>query len=436
MQDSGEFKSIPIDKVYIGMYIRLNMGWMDHPFATNSFKIKNEAQLKTLKSLGLESIQYDPARSDRPPVQSSKIAEVATQETATLPTLTEEELQQQAAQKEAKRIRLEFLSKQRTALAECERKFVKAAESIKSINQNLYSKPAESVAAAGALVDQMLEAFTADKDVALILVSDSSASQEMYFHSLNVAVLSMILGREMACSKEEIGFLGMGAIFHDIGKTKIPGTILLKTEPLTSAENKFLRQHTLYGAEIAHELKLPPVVIEIVRHHHENVDGTGYPDGLDGIQFGKLSKILAVANTFDNLCNKITPTESLPPYDALAYMFAKQRNHFDAVAISTFIRSMGVYPPGTVVRLSNEMLGLVVSVNSQKPLKPKVLLYDSSVPKEEAIILDLEQDADINITKSLRPAQLSHAELAYLNPRKRVTYYFDEATSSGASIKT
>lgn len=436
MQDSGELKSVPIDQVYIGMHIRLNMGWMDHPFVTNSFKIKNEAQLKTLKSLGLTTILYDPARSDRPPAQPSQTGSDTAATTAEHIAPSEEELQQMAELKEAKQARIAFLAKQRIALVECERKFVKAADSIRSINQNLHSNPAECAATAGILVDQMLETLSTDKDVALILVSDSAASQETYFHSLNVAVLSMILGKEMACSKEEIAFLGLGAIFHDIGKKKIPNTILLKTEPLTSVENNFLKQHAVYGAELAHELKLPAPVIDIVRHHHENVDGTGYPEGLNGSQFGKLTKIISVANTFDNLCNKIILADSLPPYDALAYMFAKQRNHFDAVAMSTFIRSMGVYPPGTIVRLSNEMLGLVVSVNSRKPLKPKVFIYDPGTPKEEAIILDLEQDADINITKSLRPAQLSHAELAYLNPRKRVTYYFDEITGPERGFNT
>ena len=210
---------------------------------------------------------------------------------------------------------------------------------------------------------------------------------------------------------------------------------MLKSERLTSSEKQFLALHTAYGVDIAQELKLPEPVIEIIRNHHESVDGTGYPNKLAGPAISKLAKIISVTNTFDNLCNKPLASESLPPYEALSSMFSKQRQRFDHVTLATFIRSMGVYPPGTLVRLSNEMLGLVVSVNSNKPLLPKIFLYDPHVPKNEAMILDLELDPDISIVKTLRASQLSQAELAYLNPRKRVTYYVDESSSQKPSTQ-
>ncbi|MDP1704298.1 MAG: HD-GYP domain-containing protein, partial [Sulfurimicrobium sp.] len=86
---------------------------------------------------------------------------------------------------------------------------------------------------------------------------------------------------------------------------------------------------------------------------------------------------------------------------------------------------LGVYPPGSIVQLSNEMLGMVVSVNSAKPLKPNVLVYDPDIPKDEAVIVSLEREAELNISKSLRPGQLPREVYQYLDPRKRVTYYFD-----------
>ena len=93
---------------------------------------------------------------------------------------------------------------------------------------------------------------------------------------------------------------------------------------------------------------------------------------------------------------------------------------------------MGVYPPGTLVQLSNNALGLVMAVNSSKPLKPTVLIYDPSIPKHEAVILDLEQEAELNIIKSIRPAQLPQQVFTYLNPRKRMTYYCDAVPGKAA----
>lgn len=422
MAEPGEYKTIPIEKTCIGMFIHLNMGWLNHPFATNSFCIKDQQQLAILRQLGLKTILFDPTRSRLPPTDESLATPATNPPSADL---------KHEISMDAKRLRLENLSKQRSMMAECERKFVKAADSVKTINQKLFSRPAECVAAANSLVEIMLEGLTTDKDIALVLVGESSGSQqEIYYHALNVAVLAMILGREMSCSNEELSLLGLGAMFHDIGKVKLPDKLLLKSGPLTTSERNLLQQHPLYGMEIVKSLKLPEPVIAMALHHHENADGSGYPRHLSGNQIGKLTSILSIANTFDNLCNRINPADSLPPYAALASMFTRQRTHFDLTALSTFIRSMGVYPPGTLVVLSNEMRGLVVSVNSEKPLKPNVLVYDPDVPKDEAIILDLEEVGDITIAKSLKPSQLDQTEMAYLNPRKRLSYYFEE-TSSG-----
>ena len=106
-------------------------------------------------------------------------------------------------------------------------------------------------------------------------------------------------------------------------------------------------------------------------------------------------------------------------------MFAQQRHLFDAGALNMFIRCMGVYPPGTLVRLSDETLGMVISINSGKPLRPSVLIYDPNVPKDEAIILDLSQESDLEISASLKPGQLGPEAYDYLSPRKRMSYFLD-----------
>jgi hypothetical protein len=110
-------------------------------------------------------------------------------------------------------------------------------------------------------------------------------------------------------------------------------------------------------------------------------------------------------------------------------MFAKLRSKFDPKLLKVFIRCLGVYPPGTIVQLSNGYLGMVSTVNTARPMKPIVVVYDAEVPKEEAILLDMDTETDLNIAKAIRPGQVPREVYNYLSPRKRVSYYFDASNS-------
>lgn len=420
MSEAEEFIDIDVAQLRVGLYITLDLHWMDHPFVTNTFKIKDEDQIKTLRRLGLKKIRYCPAKSSGKPLDPPK--------QATAPAPVQVSPEEQAAM-QAKKARVERLSQHRQSVMKCEKQLLEATRAIKTINQNLFSRPQESLKAAEGLVNKMIESLLTDKDIAIHAMNDKVAGEDVYYHSLNVSILSMILAKEMGLSKEEIGLIGLGAVFHDIGKTQVPDRILRKTEPLTKPEQNFLAQHPVYGKEISLSLKLPLPVQEIILYHHENVDGSGYPHGLRESAIPQLTRIVAVVNSFDNLCNQVNPAKSLTPYEAISTMFAKQRGMFDQTALTLFIRSMGVYPPGTIVRLSNDLWGIVVSMNVKKPLKPNVLVYDPEVPKQEAIIIDLDEQPDLSISKTFRPSQLPRDVFDYLSPRTRITYYFDDAAS-------
>lgn len=424
MAETGEFISIDIDQLRVGLYITLDLKWMDHQFLTNSFKIKDEKQLEQIRHLGLSKVRYNPAKSDLPPLAPKpKQEEHAAPTPPPKPVISPEEV----AAIERKKARMERLTKLRQSVGQCEKQFVEAATTLKTINQHLYSRPQESVKVATDLVAKMADSLLIDKDLAIHAMNDKVAGEDVYFHSLNVSVLAMMLAKEMGLQRPEIGLVGLGALFHDIGKTRVPDKILRKQDPLTPAELNFLAEHPKYGEEIARSMKLPPPVIEIILHHHENMDGSGYPDRLDEHSIPRLTRIVAIANTFDNLCNQANPARSLTPYEAVSLMFAKQRKLFDPTALSVFIHCMGIYPPGTVVRLSDDIWGMVVSVNVHQPLKPVILIYDPEVPKEEAILLNLEEEPDFKITRTCRPSELPREVLEYLSPRRRVTYYFNES---------
>lgn len=453
MSDQEEFISISVNQLRVGLYISLNLGWMDHPFLSNSFKISDEEQIKTIRRLGLKQVRYFPAKSSNQPlakttdsttatsasnantgtesesgINSSPEAATTAAETNLASNLQGETSPEEQAAMAAKKARIEHLKQHRQSVLKCEKELLEAAKTIKTINKNLFSQPKECVEAALGLVNQMVDSLLTEKDVAIHVMNDKVAGEDIYLHPLNVSILSMILAKELGLAKEEVRLTGMGSIFHDIGKTQIPDSILRKTEALTKPEQNFLAQHPAYGEDIGKKLGLSAPILDIIRHHHEQIDGNGYPDKLKGDQLSKLVRIVAIVNTFDNLCNHVNPLKSVTPHEAISYMFAKQKTQFDGDVMKAFIHSMGVYPPGTVIRLSNEMWGIVTTVNVKRPLKPTVIVYDDSVPKEEPIIIDLGEEPELSISKTFRPAQLPREVFDYLSPRTRITYYFDEAT--------
>ncbi|RPI40963.1 MAG: HD domain-containing protein, partial [Hyphomicrobiaceae bacterium] len=223
-----------------------------------------------------------------------------------------------------------------------------------------------------------------------------------------------------------------GAMFHDVGKLDIPDRIVRKADALTKHELSLLQQHCAYGVETGRKLGLPNEALTVIAQHHELMDGSGYPKGLKGGDCSLLARIVAIANTYDNLCNPARPSQVLTPHQALSLMYAQQRAKFDSAPLTTFVRCMGIYPPGTIVVLSNDCIGMVVSVNSSKPLKPTVLIYDPQVPREQAILVELESEPEVSISRALTPEQLAKPIYDYLSPRRRVTYYFDSESNRAA----
>lgn len=413
------------EQLCIGLYVHLDLSWMEHPFSFSSFKIKNADQLETLRQLGLKRIRIEPAKSSCHPLPA-----VARNDESALPPVVAAPVESEAARE--KKIRIEQLNRIKRDIAEVEREFQQAADTIRNLTRNIYSRPQESRQEAEGLVEKMMASILSKGDVMIHAINEK-LGEDAYFHSLNVTVLSLTLAKALGMGENESRDLGMGALFHDLGKIEIPPKILMKREPLTKSELSFYEMHCEYGFDIATRAGLSKQSAEIAMQHHEYVDGSGYPGKLKADKISRLSKIVCIVNVYDNLCNPHRLDDALTPHEALSHMFTVKRAKFDAVALQAFIHCLGVYPPGTIVQLSNEMQGLVVSANSAKPLKPNVLVYDPCIPKDEAVIVSLERESEINISKSLRPGQLSREVYQYLNPRKQVTYYYDSKKPNDAT---
>lgn len=425
VQDTDADQMIQIDQLQVGVYIYLDLGWINHPFSFNNFKIRTPEQLKAVKALGLEKIRWDPARSDAKPLPLGTTPTPTPESSTPEPQADATELHMMAA----KRRRIQRLTEHREAIAEVEKAFTSASNVVRGINKNIYSQPEKTLAETGQLIQQIASALLQAPDLAIQVMAEKSG-EDVYFHALNVSVLSMIVGRELALPPELVQALGLGGILHDIGLNDIPPRIAHGPDPLNKVEQDFRQQHCQYGYDLGKRIGISAPVLNIIFQHHEAFDGSGYPQGLKGTAIDSLARIISAVNIYDNLCNPPNIANALTPHEALSHLFAKMRNRFDPKVLQTFIRMMGVYPPGTVVQLSNEVIGLVIRINPAKPLRPTVIVYDPKIPKNEALMLDLEEEPDINISKAIRPSLLPSAVYDYLSPRRRVSYYFSTQSSS------
>jgi putative nucleotidyltransferase with HDIG domain len=329
---------------------------------------------------------------------------------------------------QAKRVMMEQMRERRLNAERIEGAFIQTATAIREIEKNLYSNPVATVEQANKLVKKVVDSILVAPELAIHVMGDRLGGEELYFHSLNVTMLALMIARDIKLPNAVVATLGLGALMHDIGKKEIPDKVLLKQGPLTQAERNFYALHCEYGVAIGKRLQFTPAVLAIIAQHHELADGSGYPGGLKGDAIQLLARIVVIVNFYDDLCNPKLIADALTPHEALSLMFAKLRSKFDAKILPVLIRCLGVYPPGTIVQLSNGAIGMVSTVNTSSPMKPTVVVFDADIPKDEAILLNMATQLDVNIAKALHPAQLPGDVYNYLSPRKRVSYYFDSAS--------
>ena len=408
---------LTVDRIQPGLHIRLPLKWNDHPFLLNSFKIKDQEQVEMIRHLGVKFVYFNPEQSDASPLPANQPqAEVKKDDALDF-----------EAQKlwQEKQKRIEKLSAYRRRVIQCEKEFERSLARMRSVMTKIRNRPADAVGEAKQLIDDIVEKLMCDDNVTLHLMNGKNEFEDIYFHSLNVAVIAMMIGRAKGYSAEQLKALSFAALFHDMGKIKIPTAILRKQTPLSEPESNYLKLHTKYGLDMANQIEdFPDSAKTVIAQHHELRDGSGYPEGLKGDEIDELAQVIIVANAFDNLCHTPIASEQKIPYTALSHLYKNCKHLYKEENLNILIKFMGVFPPGTVVQLSNNMVGLVISVNASHLLFPNVLVYDPAVPRTQAPIIDLASK-DIKIVNAIHPSKLPEKIKEYLNPRSRISYFFD-----------
>ncbi|ANQ55087.1 HD-GYP domain-containing protein [Vibrio parahaemolyticus] len=409
---------LTVDRIQPGLHIRLPLKWNDHPFLLNSFKIKDQEQIEMIRHLGVKFVYFNPEQSDAAPLPVNQIQTDSTTSNESLDLETQKLWQE-------KQKRIEKLSAYRRRVIQCEKEFERSLARMRSVMTKIRNRPTAAVDEAQLLIEDIVEKLMCDDNVTLHLMNGKNEFEDIYFHSLNVAVIAMMIGRAKGYSAKQLKELSFAALFHDMGKIKIPTAILRKQVPLTEPETNYLKLHTKYGLDLANQIEgFPESAKTVIAQHHELRDGSGYPEGHKGDEIDELAQIVIVANAFDNLCHTPIASEQKIPYTALSHLYKNCKHLYKEENLNILIKFMGVFPPGTVVQLSNNMVGLVISVNASNLLFPNVLVYDPSVPRTQAPIIELASK-DLRIVNAIHPSKLPDKIKEYLNPRSRISYFFD-----------
>ncbi len=423
------FEEIIESDLRIGLYIKIEGSWFSHPFPTNTFKIRYYKELETLKGLKKVKLLFDPDKSD-PEGTGEEEAGAGHNNQAGGSGQSEQDEADAAAQEELVQQKIELQEDYRNYqehLRKVEGDYKEVLREGKVMLQDLSSGSPRGLTTAKKMIGSLNDILVDNNSSRALmnLMGSNETGEEFLLHSLNVCTLSILIARDLGLKRHEIEKLAMGAMLHDIGELKYSGEMLLKKNKSMSSETRaILKKHPRYGKDtLASFPAFPHECLDIVQQHHERLNGTGYPSGLKEAGITQYAKIVMVADAYDELCNNPDPARSLTPSEALSMLYTKERATLWGDAVVTLIRQLGVYPPGSLVALTNGSMGLVTSVNMESRLRPIVMVYSQDIPKEEAMILDLAREEEISIDKAIRPRELSPEIRDYLNPRRIISYY-------------
>ncbi len=406
--------TVPVSDLRVGMFVHLDLGWMRHPFALSSFRIVSPDQIDTIRQLGLQQVRWVPEKSELP-----------TDEATAAPAPVADP-QAQAAQ-----ARRDALAAQRASAVQLERQCAEAGQALRDVGRQARNAPVQAREDTEALSRKLVDQLLVDGEVCIRLMNTQTGDRAAA-HGLNVAVIALLMGRAMGLEDGDLMDLGVGSMLHDVGKLELPDRVRHLDESFSSAEANAYRDHVNQGVQLGRRMGLSAGALAVLAQHHEHADGTGFPQRLNADRTTLAARIVAIVNRYDNLCNPAVLARALTPHEAVSLLFAQSRNRFDSTLLNSFIRMMGVYPAGSLVQLTDDRFALVTAVNSSRPLKPRVLVHDPQVPADEALFLELEQQPNLGIRRSLAPSKLPPAALQYLAPRPRVAYFFEPLTAADA----
>jgi putative nucleotidyltransferase with HDIG domain len=364
-------KKVKTEQLKPGMFVHdFNCGWLNHPFLRNRLLLKCDAEIEKILEHQIRDVYID---TD----QGLDAVEAPTEQF--VEEVIHGELHNLEPDKPKARGTItvaEETARAKMVLESSKRQTQIIMDTVR-LGMKLELPQVEVV------VERMTESVLRNKDALVSLSRIKNKDEYTYLHSLSVAALCISFAHYMDMEPRLVKALGVGGLLHDIGKVNVPLPLLNKPGPLTEAEFEIMKTHVAHGNKILHETAgIDEFSICVCQHHHERLDGTGYPEGLKADQISRFGQIAAIVDIYDALSSERCYKDALAPTAALRKLFEWSGCYLDRGLVEQFVLHMGIYPVGTLVRLRSGFVGIVVEQGERSLLDPVVrALYDTKRDK-------------------------------------------------------
>ena len=359
-------RKIRADQLRVGMYVHdFNAGWLEHPFARNRMKIGDDADLRKLAASGIRELFIDTERGVDV-LDAPSRAESAAATDRQLLTLD-------GTPRAPVRVALaDEMTRARSVFAE-------GTRAIRSVMEDARLGRQLEIEAVSPLVEKIAASVIRNSDALLSMRRLKHLDDYTYQHS--VAVCTMLAGfaRELGMDLPDIHSVALGGLLHDIGKARVSAALLNKAQALSDEEFIHLKSHVVLGADLLRQMPgVPPLAVAVLELHHERFDGSGYPQALAGEQIGLVGRMAAIVDVYDAITSERAYHAPISPAAAIRKLFELSGTQFDAQLVQRFVRSVGIYPVGTLVRLESGRLGIVTEQRESSLLTPVVrVIFDA-----------------------------------------------------------
>lgn len=343
--ESSKLMKVMVRDLKIGMYVdRLDRPWTETRFMYQGFFIKNDETLAELQRV-CQFVYVDVKRDDE-----AKTVPARDGERYTVTQPVEKEI-----------VRAKAIHKEATAAA-------------KAVFTQMLQSGRLDVELARSAVTPMLESMMRNPNALIWLTRMKQHDSYIFSHALNTSIWGLAFARHLGLDQDEIYEIGLGCMLFDVGKTQLPLTLLLKPGPLDAEETQLERTHVAHSLSILRGMDgITPRIMELVKHHHERFDGSGYNEGLKGTAIPLGARIAGMVDTYDALVSFRPYAGERSPHEAIRYIYGQRGVLFQPQVVEKFMQLVGAFPTGSVVELNTGAVGVVLAQNQQR-LRPRVAL--------------------------------------------------------------